>query len=308
MTAPLKGQPVSIKLLVLLLIVMVSLFVFSMAAVALIPVVFGMTLAEALAVLSHPDDPKSINALKFMQLFNAIGVFIVPPIIFVLLATKEKLKYLWLNKSGNPLLYLLVPAIMIGALPMINFLAEINKLMSLPEFLSGLENWMKEAEASAERVTKAFLQVNTIEGLLYNLLLIAIIPAVGEELLFRGVIQKLLIKGTNNIHWGIWIAAILFSALHMQFYGFLPRTVMGALLGYLMVWGGSLWLPIFAHFVNNGSAVVASFLIHKGILSPDIENIGEGDGAMVSVIISAVLVFPLLWFYHHISKEKVQEV
>jgi membrane protease YdiL (CAAX protease family) len=106
--------------------------------------------------------------------------------------------------------------------------------------------------------------------------MIAVLPAVGEELLFRGVIQKLFSKITRSHHWGIWISAILFSALHLQFYGFIPRLLLGAMFGYLLVWSGSLWLPILAHFINNAAAVTALFMIDHGYLNPSIEEFGAG--------------------------------
>jgi len=125
--------------------------------------------------------------------------------------------------------------------------------------------------------------------------MIALLPAIGEELLFRGVIQRIFIRWTKNSHWGIWIAAILFSALHMQFYGFIPRLLLGALFGYLLVWSGSMWLPIAAHFVNNAVAVIGMYMIDKGTINPEFEEIGStGDSIYLSVI-SIAIVALLLW-------------
>ena len=104
----------------------------------------------------------------------------------------------------------------------------------------GIEKWMKDAEESAAEITKAFLDVKTIPGLVFNVFMIAFLPAVGEELLFRGIIQRIFTDMTKSHHWGIWISAILFSAMHFQFYGFVPRVLLGALFGYLLVWSGSI--------------------------------------------------------------------
>ncbi|HET6243759.1 MAG: CPBP family intramembrane metalloprotease [Bacteroidetes bacterium] len=302
----LSEETVMTKLFVLLLIAFGSLFVFSFLAVLLIEPIFGVNIAEATSLVIAQENHLALNALKFMQLLNAIGIFIVPPIVFVMLVTNNKLKYLNLNTAGpSPILYLIIPAIMLGGMPLINFMAEINNYLQFPEWLSGVEKWMKASEESAKQITTAFLQVDNIQGLLYNVLLIAVIPAVGEELLFRGVLQRLINQGTNSKHWGIWIAAFLFSALHMQFYGFLPRFVMGAAFGYMLVWSGSLWTPIFAHFVNNGAAVLVSYLIYQRSITPEIEHIGEGEGQALQVATSAIVVFALLWLFYSISiKEK----
>ena len=120
--------------------------------------------------------------------------------------------------------------------------------------------------------------------------MVAVLPAIGEELLFRGVIQKIFINWTKNAHWGIWISAILFSAMHLQFYGFVPRMLLGVAFGYLLVWSGSMWLPIAAHFFNNGIAVIAMYLIDKGLLSPEVETFGTTSDSYYSVAISVVLV------------------
>ena len=176
--------------------------------------------------------------------------------------------------------------------PFINFHGGINSAMHFPEWLSGMEDWMWNAEETAGTLTEAFLKAEGIGGLLFNLFLIAVLPALGEELLFRGLIQRILTDLTKNIHWGIWLSAALFSALHLQFFGFVPRMVLGAMFGYLLVWSGSLWLPILAHFLNNAMAVIALYLIDKGRISPDVENFGNGPEYWYYVLPS--LLFALL--------------
>jgi membrane protease YdiL (CAAX protease family) len=125
--------------------------------------------------------------------------------------------------------------------------------------------------------------------------MIAFLPAIGEELLFRGVILRIFTNWTKNHHWGVWISAILFSALHMQFYGFIPRMLLGVLFGYLLVWSGSMWLPIIAHFINNGVAVVVMFLIDKDLLNPELEEIGSTTDSYYLAAISLVLVLVFMF-------------
>jgi uncharacterized protein len=303
MGLPLQGQPAKVKLLALLLIALGSIFISFFVTFLLIEPIFGIPFTEAASMVASPKSQLEINALKFVQLINALFLFIIPPFVLVAFITNKKWKFFNLDKAGPVMIYFIIPAIMVAAVPLINYMAEINKAMQLPEGLGWLEQRMKEMEANAERITKLFLEVETTTGLLYNLLLIAIIPAVGEELLFRGTLQKLLYQGTASKHLAIWVAAILFSALHLQFYGFLPRTLMGALFGYLLVWSGSLWAPIFAHFINNGFAVVVSFLVHKKELSPEVEHLGEGEGQGLQVAVSAIIVISLLIFYCYTCRQ-----
>jgi membrane protease YdiL (CAAX protease family) len=130
---------------------------------------------------------------------------------------------------------------------------------------------------------------------MFNIFMIAVLPALGEELLFRGVIQRIFTSWIRNYHWGIWIAAFLFSAMHMQFYGFLPRMALGAMFGYLLVWTGTMWVPILAHFVNNTMGVLAYYFISKGVISKDIEQWGSGSEQFPMVLLSMVSVGLLLF-------------
>jgi hypothetical protein len=185
---------------------------------------------------------------------------------------------------------------MFFASPFVNFIGEMNANMNLPNWLSGVEEWMRDAEEKAAQLTTAFLNVDSYWGLLFNLFMIAFLPAIGEELLFRGVIQRIFTNMTHNHNLGIWISAILFSALHMQFYGFVPRMLLGVLFGYLLVWSGSMWLPILAHFLNNGIAVIAMFMIDKEMLSPKVEEVGSTSESyyMAAISLGLVIVFMMM--------------
>lgn len=251
------------------------------------------------------NDPAFVSKLKWAQLISSILIFIVPPFVFTLLVTPSLPSpqgrvrgYLHLDQSFQVVFALIIPVLMIASLPLINLMAEINTKMILPDFLSEVEQSMKKAEEEAKVMTEAFLRMDSPGALIFNMVMIALIPAFGEELLFRGVVQKLFSQWTRNVHWGIWIAAALFSALHGQFYGFLPRMVLGGLLGYLLLWSGSLWLPILAHFINNGTAVLVAYLIRQGVISKEVENIGTGEDELYFIISSAVLVFVLIWIIY----------
>jgi len=238
------------------------------------------------------------------QLINALSVFIIPPIVFAFLVAKKKAAYLQLNKKPFFSSAMMVLLVMVASLPTINWMAEMNSSMHFPEFMSGVEEWMRSAEIQAEKLTEAFLQMDTTSAFIFNMFLIAVIPAIGEELLFRGVMQKILIKWTGSVHVGIWVAAALFSALHGQFFGFFPRMMLGGMFGYMLIWSGSLWLPILGHFINNGAAVVLLYLNGKGLISDGAEHIGTGDGGNVLTIGSIILVCSLMYLIYKSEKLK----
>ncbi len=271
-------------------VILVSFLGFMVLSLAIAIPVFGMDAALNLAGLTDFDNPETIALLKYFQTVQAIGLFIVPPIILSYLFYGNVKEYLFLDKSFNPSSLLLVLVLMFFAGPFINFIGELNNSMVFPSWLAGLEQWMKNAEASAAEITEAFLNVKTIPALAFNVFMIAFLPAIGEELLFRGVIQRIFTKMTRNYHWGIWISAILFSALHMQFYGFVPRVILGAIFGYMLVWSGSMWLPILGHFLNNAIAVIGMYLINNELLSPDFEEIGSTSDSYYAAAISLVLI------------------
>ena len=278
------------QLMFSLFVILVSFLGFMLISIIVAIPFFGLNSLMNLPSLNEMTNPDSIKILKYFQVVQAIGLFIVPPFILGRLYFGQVSQYLYLNKSFNSASILLVFVLMFFIGPFINLIGELNANMTLPEWLSGVENWMRNAEENAEIITKAFLKVETLNGLLFNLFMIAFLPAIGEELLFRGVFQRIFTNWTRSYHWGIWISAILFSALHMQFFGFFPRMLLGAIFGYLLVWSGSMWLPIFAHFLNNGIAVIAMYLIDKEVLNPNLEVVGSTKDSYYMAAISLVLI------------------
>jgi predicted HTH transcriptional regulator len=158
-----------------------------------------------------------------------------------------------------------------------------------------------------EHLTEAFLKMETPGELIGNLIMIGLLPAIGEELFFRGILQRIFVDWSKSKHWGVWITAIIFSAVHMQFLGFVPRLLLGALLGYLYVWSGSLWLPIIAHFVNNAAAVILTYIYSNDIISINPNNIGTDDENILPVVISALLCVFLLTIIYRGEKNAEAE-
>lgn len=249
--------------------------------------------------LTDLQNENTIFSLKFLQALSSVGIFIVPPFLFAYLSGNS-LSF----KSVSRQQLMLTAVIMFFAMPLINGLSLWNEQLHLPGFLESVEAWMRAAEAKAMAITEAFLAVNTPLGLAVNILIIAIIPALGEELLFRGVVQKELSKWSGKVHLSIWITAFLFSAIHLQFLGFFPRFLIGGLLGYMFYWSGSIWLPILAHFVNNAVAVILYYMVAKGRLEADVETIGVNEGQTSMLLISFLSVGLLLYLLREISLKK----
>ncbi len=177
--------------------------------------------------------------------------------------------------------------------------------MVLPSWLAGLERQMKATEEQAALITEKFLVINSPFQFVYAMIMIAVLPALGEELLFRGILQRIFSEWSGGKHTGVWATAILFSAMHMQFYGFVPRMLLGVMLGYLYLWSGSLWLPILAHFINNGAAVIATYLYKQNSITMNPDTIGT-DNDYVTLVVSTSLTSGLLWLiYRREQRHKI---
>lgn len=299
-------KPLS-QLMFSIFVVIVSFLVFLVISLVIAIPLFGLDSMLSIPTINDLNNPGSIRFLKYFQVVQSFGVFIIPPFILGWFFLGNIAEYLSLNKSVNFASVLLVLLLSFAASPFINFIGEMNANMQLPEWLSGLENWMKNAEESAAELTEAFLKVDTLGGLLFNIFMVAFLPAIGEELLFRGVFQRIFTNWAKNIHWGIWITAILFSAMHMQFYGFIPRMFLGVLFGYLLVWSGSMWLPIIAHFLNNAVAVIGMYMIDKKLLTPDIEEFGSTSDSYYMAVVSIVLITVFMLMIKRQNSDEIQE-
>lgn len=286
-----------LKLIALIILLLISLLFTSLLGLALAIPFWGMDLLEMVGSKDFTN-PETLNFLKYIQIINQIGLFILPPLLFAYWASRKIASYLRLNIRPQLKMMLVSTAIIFVALPFISWLGEINRNFNLPESLAGIESWMKTMELEANELIIAFLRVKGLSGMLFNLFMIAIIPAIGEEFLFRGVVLRLFKEWTKNVHLAVLISAILFSALHLQFYGFLPRLMLGILLGYMFVWSGSLWLPMLIHFINNGFAIVYIYVTDSmELINSDVESIGSSDSAFVTVASAVFLVFLMLIMY-----------
>jgi uncharacterized protein len=289
---------------ILLLTLVFSFLLFStlFGILALVPF-YGSGVINLIATPDY-SNASVVNAMKVLQIMNMAGGLLFPSIIFLWLCTPGSESFVALKKSHNPLPVLLAAILIVLAQPLIGWTNELNSYLTLPEGLSFLEKWMKNAENQGELITEAFLSTTSIAGLMVNVFMIAILPAFAEEILFRGALARLFKDWTKNVHLAVFISSFIFAAIHMQFYGFLPRFLLGIALGYLFFWSGSLWLPIVAHFTNNFLSVMVEFLFRKGIIHTSAENFGMDNAAWLTVISIAGVTGLMYYIYNLTVKQK----
>ncbi len=256
--------------------------------------------------------PQSTESLKWLQFIQTTATFLIPPILCAWLWDEEHKPFRWL-RMDVPVQWqniLLAVVIMVCAVPGINLLADLNSRVELPKSLEFIEQILKSQEEAAAALTERFLQADTIGGLLLNIGLMALLPALSEELSFRGTLQQIIYKDqsgkvqSTKVHLAIWITAFIFSAIHMQFYGFVPRMLLGAIFGYVFVWSGSLWVPITMHFVNNGLAVLVYYLMGESENTKNIaDTLGAGDTWYLGVFSILITSLGLLIFYRRTHKQ-----
>jgi membrane protease YdiL (CAAX protease family) len=293
------------KIIFVLMLVIVGLLLAVLGGLLLTMLQYHTDMAQATLMLANFNDPSSMPLLKELQIVESIFMFILPAFILGYLFEGSILGYYGMKKAPSGTVLLMILLIIMVSLPLINGLVSLNEMMKLPASFSGIEKWMKDAEDQAGLITEKFLDVHSLGGFAVNMLMIAVIPAIGEEMLFRGLLQRLFGEWFKNIHVAIIFSAFLFAAIHIQFYGLLPRMMLGIMFGYIYLWTGTLWAPIFAHFLNNGAAVFVSYLANTGVIHADYEKFGATDNLFLitgSVVFTGMLMFGI----YILNKKKVK--
>ena len=265
---------------------------------------YDLSFEEAKQYIISGPDFNDITVIKLFQVFQTIGTFLIPSFILAYIFHSNHWEYLKLNKKPALISVVLAILSIVVAIPVINYMAELNSRIDLPDFMDSLENKIIDLENDAGQIMESFFNTSTIRGFIINIIMISILPALGEELLFRGIFQRLFIEWIKNIHIGIFIGAFIFSFIHLQFYGFLPRLILGLYLGYLFVWSGNIWYPIIAHFINNTLAVIAYYIIYVTGIDYNIDDVGATKETMFYGMISILITITLVALFQRISKSQ----
>lgn len=256
-------------------------------------------------------DRNAVSSLKALQAMQVLFLFILPALAVAWLFQERPAQWLGLTTFPAPKVWLYAFLLMLVMVPGINLLSYWNQQLSLPACLSGVEEQMKLLEEKSAELLRQFMNTTSFAGFLVNLGLMALLPAIGEELTFRGVLLHTLAPRTENPgpgtqnpepgtqnrtpHLAIWVTAIIFSFVHFQFYGFVPRMLMGALLGYMLCWTGSLWIAMLMHFTNNAIVTILYFIcLRGGYDTATLDAIGSGDTlwlGILSIIVSVVGIY-----------------
>ena len=269
--------------------------------------VFASIITAALTgILSIGSKPLLTISIVLQDLL----VFIIPAFITARFITSKPMSFLKLNVTPHWRDILFVILLLAISMPAMNYIVYLNEQLSLPDSLSAIEQWMRATEDAAKAVTDSFLTGNTLLGLLGCVLLLGVLTGLSEEMLFRGALQGTLIE-SRNVHFSIWLTAFVFSVLHFQFFGFVPRMLLGAIFGYLLVWTGSLWVPVIAHALNNSVVVISSYFHPTtpeaaNAIEISFETIGvptDGDFPKLAFI-SLILTYFLLRYRYLILPRK----
>lgn len=303
---PQAKRPPFLSLILLIVLALTGALLFTTLGVAISGSIYGFrnTLYSISAPASWERNEMDTAILRIIQIFSSCGIFIVPALFFAKIEGEGRKNYLKLN-TPSYLLITFTALIMVASMPILEWVTTLNQKMELPHVLKGVEQWMRNKEDATKGFVHSLLIMHTPATLFINLCMIAIIPAVGEELIFRGCLQHIFRNWTGSQHISIWIVAFIFSAIHLQFFGFFPRMLLGALLGYLLLWSGSLYVPIFAHFINNAAVVIASYIYQQRGLP--IDQIDQTEPSVwYMYLLSFAATITLLYSFYKISLNQRQ--
>ncbi len=223
--------------------------------------------------------------------------FIVGAFLYIYLTHKNTMAYLGMTPTGNIWLYIIASIAMFCIMPLVSATAVWNDSLKLPQALQELEKLMRLMEDTANDFTIQLMSESGAVHLFSALFVMAFIPALGEELLFRGCIQKGLENKIGNAHVAVWVTAFIFSFIHFQFYGFLPRAILGVALGYFYVYGKSLWIPIWAHFLNNATSVLAYKMLYQETGETNLSTMGAPQELLFPAIAGGLLYAAAMLFF-----------
>ena len=291
------------KLLFAALLSIVGLVLLTLLGMLVVKLLPGPGLQDILNAKPPYDAPGIIVGLKILQAVQSLGVFLLPPLFLAWFYDSAPLRYLGLDRKPGLLTALLSVSLVFISLPFINWLVALNGQLQLPSLFKDLEAWMKTSEQQAGDLTAAFMKGSSIGILLANLLVMAVIPAIGEELFFRGILQKILQSWMKSINMAVVLASIIFSIFHFQFYGFLPRTILGLMLGYLYAWTGSLWVPMLFHFIFNAGSVVVAYMENSGFQHINYDSIGSSDKWYI-ILLSLLCTFSMALVIRFLADRK----
>ncbi|AYQ34071.1 CPBP family intramembrane glutamic endopeptidase [Runella sp. SP2] len=262
----------------------------------------GLGLEDIAQMLQKPETyPHSWWYLMLIQAVSHSFTFLIPSVIYWRWSEQHRVEDFVRRPLPSFLLLGVACLAVLAFMPLNSLIIEWNNSVHLPQGLFRVESWMRRKEQELATMTQFLTEFKSLTKLLVAMTVMAIIPAIGEEVLFRGIIQRKIFHKIGDMHISIWLTAAIFSATHLQFLGFIPRMLLGAMFGYMYAWSRNLWTPIFAHFVNNAATLLMVYLSNQQLISMNVENPESTiswTGALVSLVLTAGLLLNLKMISH----------
>jgi membrane protease YdiL (CAAX protease family) len=265
----------------------------------------GMPFAEIGEFQKHFNDyPNMYDAVMALQTFSTPIPFIAASFFFWIVIEKQTLNSFSFREVELPIFFV-VALLVIVFMFFDALIIEWNQGIVFPESLKGIEKWMKSSENERSELTKLLTDFKSPSQLIVAMVVVAVLAGVSEELLFRGVLQNITLRASGNPHVAIWFAAFVFSFIHIQFYGFFPRMLLGALFGYLYYWTKNIWVPMFAHFVNNGFTLLMAYLYSTKAVDVNIE---DTKSVPLTMALGSLLLTSLIlrWIYFKYNDRMIE--
>ncbi len=291
----LKNNSILYKILILLILVFTCSIAFMLLNLAIVYI----------AGLLNVNVITNINFLKTLQVVYQLLAFLLPVLIFYKISGYSIVNDLGFKREENIKVISFIILLYVVTIPLINWTTEVNSNIALPNFLGNLKDWFLEQERQATELTFKFLSTNNILGVIANILVLALVPAVTEELLFRGCIQRILTENVKLPHLGVIVSALIFSFAHMQFDGFIPRFILGLILGYIFFYTRNIKLSMLFHFINNFVAVLIAYIgINYYNYSPqDLNSSTEFSNFYLALLSIVFIVFIIRFIYKNANRQ-----
>ncbi|HEU4472794.1 MAG TPA: CPBP family intramembrane glutamic endopeptidase [Flavisolibacter sp.] len=279
--------------------------VLSLIGMSILSAITGINMLEIQRIDEwDPNNPRMIFYIRGLLLIQFLGLFVIPSLLFSYFSDPQPLHYAGLRRPYKNRYWVLGIVTMLVALPAAEYLGLLNQQMSLG---AETQSWMKSREEEAAKQIQFMLSRHTVSELLLNTLFIAVFAGVGEELFFRGILQRIFIRAFKSPWAGIVVTAILFSAFHFQFFGFLPRVLLGIVLGAIYWYSGSLWTAIFAHFFYDALIIVVAYFNPEMLKNPEATLVDPARLTIAGIISIALTVLLILQMKRSSSASYAEE-
>lgn len=293
----LREKPYFIQLIVLALFMLGGMLVFSSLGTLLVMLIYHTpNILEA-------ADP--VTAIRITQTLTTIGTFLVPSLLFAYCYNRQWFDYNAANRQPKQSMVNMVLILSVTLLPVVGVLAAFNESIMPQE--GTVAEFMRDLEEAANHILELVTSQRSSWDLIANILVFAVLAGVCEEFFFQGALQPLLTNWTRSPHIGILLTALIFSAMHFQFYGFIPRFLLGLYLGYLLYWSKSLWLPILAHVLHNTLSILVDFTLQGRGIDTDNMQFTDMKGALPTAAACALISAMAIVYIWRIYRDEKNE-